>query len=83
MQKCERCGNAYGHTFQVLIHGKTHHFDSFECAIELLAPRCHQCGTRIIGHGLESESRIYCCAHCARAQGILSLKDHADERSLS
>ncbi|HKB23086.1 MAG TPA: hypothetical protein VKC99_09940 [Methyloceanibacter sp.] len=28
-------------------------FDSFECAIQALAPACPNCGNRIIGHGVQ------------------------------
>jgi hypothetical protein len=46
--------------------GDSHVFDSFECAIQRLAPICGHCQCRIIGHGVEVEGRFYCCAHCAR-----------------
>ena len=63
---CEVCGNEYDKTFQVLFGGHTHTFDSFECAISALAPRCAHCNCRIIGHGVEASSTFYCCANCAR-----------------
>jgi hypothetical protein len=63
---CETCGNHYAEPFQVVIRGKTHTFDSFECAIHLLAPLCAHCGCRIIGHGEEADGKIYCCSHCLR-----------------
>jgi hypothetical protein len=75
MPKCERCGNDYDKSFQVLLGGETHTFDSFECAIATLAPQCAHCGVRIIGHGLESDARIFCCKHCANAQGVHGLTD--------
>src|SRR3982750_4782986 len=40
MSKCECCGNEYDKTFNVPMAGKTHVFDSFECAIHMLAPTC-------------------------------------------
>jgi hypothetical protein len=52
-------------------------FDSFECAIHLLAPACSHCGCRIIGHGLEADGRLYCCNHCAKAAGEGRLQDRA------
>jgi len=75
--KCETCGNEYGDTFTVTRNGSTHTFDSFECAIEKLAPRCDSCGCRIIGHGVETDSQIFCCAHCARKEGVETLRDQA------
>ena len=66
MPKCETCGNEYKNAFQVIMAGKTHHFDCFECAIEALAPACAHCGCTIIGHGMELNDQLYCCHHCAR-----------------
>ncbi len=48
---CEVCGNGYDKAFEVLASGRRHVFDSFECAIQALAPRCAHCGCRVIGHG--------------------------------
>lgn len=77
MSKCETCGNDYHDTMTVTLRGQTHTFDSFECAITALAPRCENCGCRIIGHGMEAGGRFFCCAHCAAAQGVRSVSDHA------
>ncbi|MBX2987195.1 MAG: hypothetical protein KF802_04790 [Bdellovibrionaceae bacterium] len=76
--KCENCGNAYDKAFQVIMDGRAHTFDSFECAINILAPRCAHCETRIIGHGVEEEGRIYCCAHCASMEGAKNVKDRGE-----
>src|SRR6185436_21090732 len=65
MAQCEQCGNDYDKSFQVVVDGKAHTFDSFECAIQALAPTCAHCGCRIIGHGMETDGRFFCCAHCA------------------
>jgi len=43
MARCETCGNDYDKTFQIVINGQTHTFDSFECAIHKLAPTCAHC----------------------------------------
>lgn len=78
--RCDNCGNAYDKTFMVVQEGKTHVFDCFECAIQLLAPQCNHCNTRVIGHGVEEDGRIYCCAHCAQREGDLDLKDRHEHR---
>lgn len=52
--QCEVCGNDYDKAFQINMQGAMHTFDSFECAIQKLAPRCSHCGCRIIGHGMEA-----------------------------
>lgn len=77
MAKCDACGNDYDKSFQVVAQGKTHTFDSFECAIHTLAPKCAHCGVRIIGHGLEKGDRMFCCDHCAEGAGVTELRDRA------
>ena len=75
MGVCDVCGNDYDKVFQVTIEGRTHTFDSFECAIHALAPTCEHCGCRVIGHGVEADGRIFCCAHCAEKSGVSELRD--------
>ena len=77
MAVCETCGNDYDKSFQVMMNGQPHTFDSFECAIQRLAPLCEHCNCRIIGHGVEADGRMFCCAHCADASGISAVKDRA------
>ena len=48
---------------------RTMTFDSFECAIHALAPKC--------AHGMEAKGKIYCCAHCAKSEGIHGVSDRA------
>ena len=66
MARCEKCGNDYAASFEVVMAGQNHVFDSFECAIAALAPCCAHCGCRIIGHGIEQNGKMFCCDHCAR-----------------
>jgi hypothetical protein len=67
MATCEVCGNDYDKAFRITqADGTTSTFDSFECAIHQVAPRCAHCGCAIIGHGEEANGEMYCCAHCAR-----------------
>jgi len=75
MAKCELCGNDYDKAFTVTMAGAAHTFDSFECAIHVLAPTCAHCGCRIIGHGMEADGRFFCCAHCAKHMGVKGLDD--------
>jgi hypothetical protein len=77
MPTCDKCGNDYDKSFQITAQGKTHTFDSFECAIQTLAPTCSHCGVRIIGHGLEKNGNVFCCAHCAGQEGVSELRDRA------
>ena len=75
MPKCDVCGNEYDKAFSVSSAGRTHTFDSFECAIHALAPSCSHCGCKVVGHGVEANGTFYCCAHCARQSGAAGLKD--------
>lgn len=75
MQQCEVCGNHYDRCFEVILDGQRHMFDCFECAIHALAPTCTRCGCKVIGHGVQAESKIYCCANCAKAEDITGLTD--------
>ena len=75
MERCEVCGNTYDKTFTVQQGGESYVFDSFECAIHLLAPMCSHCGCRIVGHGVEVEDEIFCCAHCAKTSGMQGVAD--------
>ena len=76
MARCDMCGNDYHRSFEVVVAGRTHTFDSFECAIHMLAPSCAHCGCKIIGHGIEARDAFYCCAHCARKAGVTTAVDH-------
>lgn len=66
MPTCDVCGNDYDKAFVVEAEGRRHTFDSFECAIHLVAPVCAHCGCKVIGHGIEVDSVVFCCASCAR-----------------
>ena len=76
-RRCDTCGNVYDKTFQVTTAERTYVFDSLECAAHALAPRCAHCSCRILGHGVESNGAMYCCAHCAKASGADGLRDRA------
>ena len=75
MEPCTVCGNVYDKAFEVHMAGKRFVFDAFECAIHLLAPVCDHCGCRVVGHGMEADGVIFCCAHCAGEVGQHQLKD--------
>ncbi len=77
MATCDMCGNDYANAMQITVGDETHTFDSFECAIHAMAPRCKHCGCTILGHGLEADGAMFCCAHCARKSGVEGLADHA------
>ncbi|HXK60345.1 MAG TPA: hypothetical protein PLP42_10680 [Acidobacteriota bacterium] len=75
MATCEVCGNEYDKSFEVRAAGRSHIFDSFECAIHALAPICDHCGCKIIGHGIEADGAFFCCASCAKKAGVAQARD--------
>lgn len=83
--ECSVCGNTYHRTIRILSEDRGEQvFDCFECAIHALAPTCSNCGTRVIGHGVEtSDGTIFCCAHCARQQGHTGMADQQPESAVS
>lgn len=76
MAKCEVCGNDYDNAFEISRNGETHTFDSFECAINALAPTCASCGVRVLGHGVQADNEIFCGAHCASKEGKSGARDN-------
>jgi hypothetical protein len=78
MARCEVCGNDYDKTMEIVVAGAHHVFDSFECAIHAIAPRCEHCGCTVIGHGQEADGRFFCCAACAKAEGVRGAADRVD-----
>ncbi len=78
MKTCDCCGNTYDKCFEITMGGKSFTFDSFECAIHKLAPVCGHCGCRIVGHGIESDDGMFCCAYCARSSGVDGAVDNVE-----
>jgi len=67
----------YDKAFEVIVAGKHHTFDSFECAIHALAPVLpapfHSVG-EWVATAVEANGQIFCCVHCARTAGKTQLK---------
>jgi hypothetical protein len=76
MTRCDTCGNEYERSLEVTLDGQAYTFDCFECAIHKLAPSCGTCGCRILGHGVQSDDQMFCCAHCSRQGGVRGITDH-------
>ena len=78
MARCDTCGNEYDKPMEITLQGQAHVFDSFECAIHLLAPECAHCGCKVIGHGIEANGTFFCCAHCAEFGGVRQVSDRIE-----
>jgi hypothetical protein len=35
----------------------------------------------VVGHGVEADGQIYCCAHCATEMGKRGLRDRAEHQA--
>ena len=79
MKPCDTCGNEYDRSFQLTTaDGSSYTFDSIECAAHKVAPACDHCGCRILGHGIQAGSSVFCCAACARHAGATEARDRVD-----
>jgi hypothetical protein len=79
MAKRSVCSGDFDRTFTIQVDGESYVFDSFECAIQALAPKCAYCGWRILGHPVEVDGETFCCAHCARSHDGPDLRDRSSE----
>lgn len=85
MTRCDTCGNEYDTPLFVRYRDQDYAFDSLECAIHKLAPKCAHCECRVIGHGVGSGGRTYCCEGCsqkgAEERGGASVRKGSASRS--
>lgn len=74
---CEVCGNNRGQCFEIRLGGESHIFDSFECAMDALTPKCAYCGSTFVGHGVQLGGTIYCSHQCANDSSVGEYKAHS------
>lgn len=67
---CEVCGKGDEGCFEVLLGGERHIFDSFECAMRGMMPKCSFCGCQVVGHGVHDADNFYCSYLCANLQTV-------------
>jgi hypothetical protein len=67
---CEVCGESREQCFEVHLGGQKHVFDSFECAMRGLMPKCALCGCLILGPGVQDENISYCSHLCANTHRV-------------
>lgn len=67
---CEVCGKNRERCFEVHLGGEKHVFDSFECAMRGLIPRCGLCGCVILGPGVHTDDGLHCSSMCASLSGV-------------
>lgn len=66
IKECENCGQKHDNPLLIIKNGKEHTFDSFECAISFIAPRCFHCNQIILGKETQHEGESYCSVACSR-----------------
>lgn len=67
---CEVCGETREPCFEVHLGGQRHVFDSFECAMRGLMPKCDLCGCLILGPCVQEGDGSYCSHLCANLYGV-------------
>jgi hypothetical protein len=70
---CEVCGSQAG-CFEVHLGGEKHVFDSFDCAMRGLMPKCSLCGGMILGHELQVGNESYCSYACASLSPVVEVE---------
>jgi len=64
MARCEVCGNEFTKPVTVEWNGEQKTVDSFECAVQALAPRCEHCGQPVMNQSIQDDAPFYCCSVC-------------------
>jgi hypothetical protein len=62
---CEVCGNHGNECFEVYLGKEKHVFDSFDCAMNGMLPKCIYCRCQIIGPGVQLNDVLFCSFECA------------------
>jgi predicted Zn-ribbon and HTH transcriptional regulator len=66
--RCVNCGFNIEKDYILFINGTEYTFDSFECAVNFVAPRCSHCNSIIMGHGIKHAGEIFCCQTCSKEE---------------
>ena len=77
MARCDVCGNDYDKAFTITQKGRTHAFDSFECAIHAMAPACSHCSCAHHWPRTGSRGRLLLLRDCAEMAGVAGMRDRA------
>ncbi len=75
MTKCETCGSTSARTLDISVNGVSHSYDSLECAIFALAPRCANCSELVVSRGIAAKELIFCGDSCARVHAMTEAFD--------
>ncbi|MFA6237893.1 MAG: hypothetical protein WC635_11235 [Bacteriovorax sp.] len=67
-ERCMNCGVNIEKDYILFINGTEFTFDSFECAINFVAPRCANCNTIVMSRGLRSGEEVFCSDSCLNSE---------------
>lgn len=65
-ERCMNCGLNIEKDYILYINGTEFSFDSFECAINFVAPRCAHCNKIILDRGIKHDDEIFCNPFCRK-----------------
>ena len=80
MPKCETCGNEYDKAFQVVKDGKSHTFDSFECAIAAAGHGLAGAGSAVNWTDSRKASKAACCSRTRSAGPLILMNQTCSPR---
>ena len=63
--RCVNCGSNIEKDYILFINGAEFVFDSFECAVKFVAPRCAHCNSIIMGKGFSKSDELFCSVSCS------------------
>lgn len=63
--RCVNCGLNIEKDYILFVNGTEFTFDSFECAVNFVAPRCACCNSIIMGRGIEKKGEMFCTPACS------------------
>lgn len=64
--RCVNCGVDIEKDYILFINGTEFTFDSFECALNFVAPRCTNCNSIVMGKGIRRDGDVYCSKSCSQ-----------------
>jgi hypothetical protein len=68
--RCMNCGTNIEKDYILFINGSEFTFDSFECAVTFVAPRCSNCQTIIMGKGIHGRGQVFCSPACSHSENF-------------
>lgn len=64
--RCLNCGSNIEKDYILFINGTEFTFDSFECAVNFVAPRCAHCNSVVMGQGITLSDQTFCSPQCSK-----------------